>query len=371
MFDLQKMFASLIESGGSDIHLKVGIKPIFRLNGELVDWGDEPTSMEVMNQIANELMGNKEKETFLAQKEVDFGFGVKGVGRFRVNIYKQRGTIAIAIRAIPFDILGIDELHLPEVLKKICSTPRGMIIVTGTVGSGKSTTIAAMLEHINQNRRTNIITIEDPIEFLYRDKKSIIHQREVGSDTDSYNGSLRYLLRQDPDIIMIGEIRDPESMYTAIRAANTGHLVFTTLHTTDAIQTIGRILSFFPGDLQNEIRNLLAVTLTAIISQRLIPTRDGKGRVPATEILVNNETIKEAIIDPTKASDIKMSIEKGETIYGMHNFDQSIFKLYDKGLISYEEALKGASTPTDFERRLKGLDSSDSNNYELGDYRAN
>ncbi len=369
MFDLQKMFASLLEMGGSDIHLKVGIKPIFRINGELVDWGDEPIGMDEMNNIADGLMGKKEKETFIEQKEADFGFGVKGVGRFRVNIYKQRGTIAIAIRAIPFDIMGIDELHLPDVLKKICSAPRGLIIVTGTVGSGKSTTIAAMLEYINQTRRTNIITIEDPIEFLFRDKKSIIHQREVGSDTDSYNGSLRYLLRQDPDIIMIGEIRDPESMYTAIRAANTGHLVFTTLHTTDALQTINRILSFFPGDLQNEVRNLLSVTLRAIISQRLIPTRDGKGRVPATEILVNNETVKEAIIDPSKSHDIKMSIEKGETIYGMHSFDQSIFRLYDKGLISYEDALKGASTPTDFERRLKGLDSSDSNNFELGDYR--
>ncbi|MFA7122521.1 MAG: PilT/PilU family type 4a pilus ATPase [Candidatus Delongbacteria bacterium] len=371
MIDLQKMFASLLEMGGSDIHLKVGIKPIFRINGQLVDWSDESVSMEDMNSIADKLMGKKEKETFTAQKEVDFGFGVTGVGRFRVNIYKQRGTIAIAIRAIPFDIKNIDELHLPEVLKKLCMTPRGLVIVTGTVGSGKSTTIAAMLEHINQTRRTNIITIEDPIEFLFRDKKSVIHQREVGSDTDSYQGSLRYLLRQDPDIIMIGEIRDPDSMYTAIRAANTGHLVFTTLHTTDAMQTISRILSFFPGDLQNEIRNLLAVTLTGIISQRLIPTRDGKGRVPATEVLVNNETIKEAIIDPSKSSDIKMSVEKGEVIYGMHNFDQSIYKLYEKGLISYEEALRGASTPTDFERRLKGLDTSDSNNYELGDYRSN
>ncbi|MBU4486964.1 MAG: PilT/PilU family type 4a pilus ATPase [Candidatus Delongbacteria bacterium] len=371
MFDLQKMFASLLELSGSDIHLKVGIKPIFRINGELIDWGDETISMDDMNEIADGLMGKKEKDTFTAQKEVDFGFGVKGVGRFRVNIYKQRGTVAIAIRAIPFDIKGIDQLHLPEVLKKLCMTPRGMIIVTGTVGSGKSTTIAAMLEHINQTKRTNIITIEDPIEFLFRDKKSVIHQREVGSDTDSYQGSLRYLLRQDPDIIMIGEIRDPDSMYTAIRAANTGHLVFTTLHTTDALQTISRILSFFPGDLQNEIRNLLAVTLTGIISQRLIPTRDGKGRVPATEVLINNEMIKEAIIDPTKTSDIKMSIEKGEIIYGMHNFDQSIYRLYGKGLISYDEAIKGASTPTDFERRLKGLDSSDSNNFELGDYKMN
>ena len=371
MLDLQKMFASLLEMGGSDIHLKVGIKPIFRINGELVDWGDDIIAMDEMNDIADGLMGKKEKETFAEQKEVDFGFGVKGVGRFRVNIYKQRGTVAVAIRAIPFDIKSIDELHLPEVLKKACSTPRGMIIVTGTVGSGKSTTIASMLEYINQTRRTNIITIEDPIEFLFRDKKSVIHQREVGSDTDSYQGSLRYLLRQDPDIIMIGEIRDPDSMYTAIRAANTGHLVFTTLHTTDAIQTISRILSFFPGDLQNEVRNLLAVTLTCIVSQRLIPTRDGKGRVPATEILINNETVKEAIIEPAKQADIRMSIEKGEVIYGMHNFDQSIYKLYEKGLISYEEAMRGASTPADFERRLKGLDSSGDNNYELGDYNAN
>ncbi|MDA3885597.1 MAG: PilT/PilU family type 4a pilus ATPase [Candidatus Delongbacteria bacterium] len=368
MIDLNRMFAALIESGGSDIHLKVGIKPIFRVNSELVDWGEETVNMDDMITIANELMGKKEKEIFAEKKEADFGFGVKGVGRFRVNVYKQRGTVAIAIRAIPFDIKTIDELHLPDVLKKISMNNRGLVIVTGTVGSGKSTTIAAMLEYVNQNKRANIITIEDPIEFLFRDKMSIIHQREVGSDTESYSGSLRYLLRQDPDIIMIGEIRDSESMYTAIRAANTGHLVFTTLHTTDAAQTIGRILSFFPGDLQNEIRNLLSVTLKAIISQRLIQTRDGEGRVPATEILITNETIKEAIIDSEKSADIKMSIEKGETIYGMHTFDQSVFRLYDKGLISHDEAIKAASTPTDFERRLKGLDSSDGNNYELGDY---
>lgn len=249
----------------------------------------------------------------------------------------------------------------------ILSNPNGMILVTGPTGSGKSTTLYTALSELNCEE-VNIVTVEDPVEANIPG----INQVQVNTKAEmTFANALRAILRQDPDIIMIGEIRDPDSMYTAIRAANTGHLVFTTLHTTDAIQTISRILSFFPGDLQNEVRNLLAVTLTCIVSQRLIPTRDGKGRVPATEILINNETVKEAIIDPAKQADIRMSIEKGEVIYGMHNFDQSIYKLYEKGLISYEEAMRGASTPADFERRLKGLDSSGDNNYELGDYNAN
>jgi twitching motility protein PilT len=321
-----------------------------------------------METIAHTLMSEHEKEKFDKIKEVDFGFGVNGVGRFRVNIYQQRGTIAVAIRAISMDIKSIDELKLPELLKKIAVKPRGLIIVTGTVGSGKSTTIAAMLEHINREIRSNIITIEDPIEFLFKDKKSIVHQREVGTDTESYAGSLKYLLRQDPDVIMIGEIRDAESMYTALRAANTGHLVFTTLHTTDAMQTVGRILSFFPGDTQNEIRGLLAVTMEAVISQRLIPTKDGKGRVAATEVLTNNEFVKECLENPEKTKDIRMALEKGDTIYGMHSFDKSIYQLYSNGLISYEEALENCTTPADFERKTKGLIDGGDHQYELGDY---
>jgi len=367
MIKLNEMFRSLIDRQGSDIHLKVGCKPIFRIHGKIVEWGNSVLLMDDLISIANALMGEFEKENFKKEKEVDFGFGVSGIGRFRVNIFNQRGTIAIAIRAIPIEIKSIEELHLPDILKDVSAATRGLILVTGTVGSGKSTTIAAMLDHINSTRRENIITIEDPIEFLYKDKKSIIHQREVGSDTKSYSGSLRYLLRQDPDVIMIGEIRDAESMYTAIRAANTGHLVFTTLHTTDAVQTISRILSFFPADNQNEIRSLLAATLKSVVSQRLIPTSDGNGRVAATEILISNEFIKECLVDTKKTVDIKDAIEKGESMYGMHTFDQSIHKLYSQGFISYKDAIKNATTPADFERIVRGMEDSSNTNYDYGD----
>ncbi len=368
MIDLKKMFGALLHNEGSDIHLKVGSKPIFRIHGQLYDWGDVVIDNEVMKKIAYSLMSEHEVVKFEDSKEVDFGFGVAGIGRFRVNIYQQRGTIAVAIRAIAFDIKTIDDLSLPVVLKEIALKPRGLVLVTGTVGSGKSTTISAMLEHINVSTRSNIITIEDPIEFLFKDKKSIIHQREVGTDTESYSGSLKYLLRQDPDVIMIGEIRDAESMYTALRAANTGHLVFTTLHTTDAVQTINRIISFFPSDGQSEIRNLLAVTLEAVVSQRLILTKDGQGRVAATEILLNNEFVKECIIDSVKTSEINMAIEKGGTVYSMHSFDQSVYELFNKGLVSKEEALKNCTTPADFLRKIRGLEGSSEASFEVGDY---
>lgn len=368
MIDLALMFKSLLEMEGSDIHLKAGAKPVFRIHGRLADWGNETISVDDAKSIAYALMTDHEKEKFEKIKEVDFGFGVPGVGRFRVNIYQQRGTIAIAIRAISMDIKSIEELNLPDVLKKIALKPRGLVIVTGTVGSGKSTTIAAMIEYINRSIRSNIITIEDPIEFLFKDKKSIIHQREVGTDTESYEGSLKYLLRQDPDVIMIGEIRDAESMYSALRAANTGHLVFTTLHTTDALQTVSRILSFFPADNQNEIRSLLAVTMEAIICQRLVPTKDGKARIAATEILMNNEFVKECLEIPEKTKEIRTALEKGDTVYGMHSFDKSVYQLYNQGFISYEEAIENCTTPADFERKIKGLTDSADQQYDLGDY---
>ena len=371
MIDVKKMFAELLQNKGSDIHLKVGARPIFRIHGQLYDWGDSVIDNDSMKKIAYSLMSDHEIGIFEETKEADFGFGIAGIGRFRVNIYQQRGTIAVAIRAIAFDIKNIDELNLPSVLKDIALKPRGLVLVTGTVGSGKSTTISGMLEHINITTRSNIITIEDPIEFLFKDKKSIIHQREVGTDTTSYEGSLRYLLRQDPDVIMIGEIRDAESMYTALRAANTGHLVFTTLHTTDAVQTINRVISFFPADGQSEIRNLLAATLEAVVSQRLIITKDGQGRVAATEILLTNEFVKESIVDPIKTPEIRMAIEKGGTIYGMHSFDQSIQQLFNKGLISKEEAIKNCTNPADFLRKMRGLEGSNETSFDVGDYGTN
>ncbi|MBN1968315.1 MAG: type IV pilus twitching motility protein PilT [Candidatus Delongbacteria bacterium] len=367
MIDLEKMFSELILSQGSDIHMKIGNKPIFRINGELVDYGDEIISVDTMSKIVGVLTKNLDQEKFRKEREADFRFIIKGVGRFRVNVYMQRGTYAVAIRMVANNISTIEELKLPEIVKDIAMYPRGLVLVTGTAGSGKSTTLAAMIEYINQNRRANIITIEDPIEFLFKDNKSLIQQREIGSDTESFEGSLRYLLRQDPDVIMIGEIRDQESMSTALRAANTGHLVFSTLHTTDARQTIDRILSFFPANQQNEIRSLMASTLQATISQRLVPMKDGIGRTVATEVMINNEFIKGSILDSTKTGDIKAAIQKG-AIYGMHTFDQSIYNLYTQGYISYEDGLLNASTPSEFEMRVKGVDDNVNSSYDLGDF---
>lgn len=365
MFNLEILFKALIVADGSDIHLKVGAKPMLRINGALKEWGDKAISASDMKQIVDILLQDLDRSSFEKNKEIDFAFGVTDLGRFRVNIFQQRNTYAVAIRAIPFNIKTFHELGLPSILEKVCLRKRGLILVTGTVGSGKSTTLAAMINHINSTRRANIITIEDPIEFLFRDKKSIIHQREVGHDTASYEGSLRYLLRQDPDVIMIGEIRDAESMMTALKAANTGHLVMSTLHTTDAMQTISRILSFFPSDQKDEVRGLLASTLLAFTSQRLIPRADGKGRVVATEVLTASDYVKECVEDSTKTHEIMTAMTKGK-IYGMHSFDQSILALYKRGLVSLEEAKANATSPSDFEMKAKGL-SSDGDNLYFGD----
>ncbi|PID26902.1 MAG: type IV pili twitching motility protein PilT [Candidatus Cloacimonadota bacterium] len=365
--DLEKMFQDLIAMGGSDIHIKIGNKPIFRVNGDLFDYGDEIISFETMNKIVLLLTKSLDQDEFKSEKEADFRFVIKGIGRFRVNVYMQRGTYAIAIRRVSHTISKIEDLKLPDIVKKIALLSRGLVLITGTAGSGKSTTMASIIEYINQNRRANIITIEDPIEFLFKDKKSIIQQREVGSDTKDFKGSLRYLLRQDPDIVVIGEIRDQETMATALRAANTGHLVFSTLHTTDAKQTIDRILSFFEGHQQNEIRSLLAATLEASISQRLIPTVEGESRIVATEVMIKNDYVKDCILNSEKRSSIKDAIKKG-SFYGMHGFDDSIFKLYSNGMISYEDALLNATSPAEFEMRVKGVDDSSNSDYSLGDY---
>jgi twitching motility protein PilT len=370
MIDLEKMFGKLIEMDGSDIHMKIGNKPIFRINGELVDYGDEVISVESMSKIVLVLTKSLDQEKFRKEREADFRFIVKGLGRFRVNVYMQRGTYAAAIRRVAHTIATIEELKLPEIVKKIALVPRGLVLVTGTAGSGKSTTMASIIEYINQNRRANIITIEDPIEFLFRDKKSIIQQREVGSDTLNFEGSLRFLLRQDPDVIVIGEIRDQETMSTALRAANTGHLVFSTLHTTDAKQTIDRILSFFEGTQQNEIRSLLAATLKGSISQRLVPTSDGEGRVVATEVMIVNDYVKDSILNPQNDGGIRDAIRRG-SFYGMHSFDQSIYRLYTEGLISYEDGVLNATSPGEFEMRVKGVDDNMNNDYDLGDYNYN
>jgi twitching motility protein PilT len=356
--NIDELLKIAVERGASDLHLKVGVAPMMRIDGRLmrIEEKDRLTGQEIQEAAAG-LMNPSQKEKFKRQHDLDLAHSVPGVGRFRVNIFKQRGTVGVVFRIIPMKILTIRELNLPESLEKLSLEQRGLILVTGTTGSGKSTTLAGMVEHINNNRLTHIITIEDPIEYLFRDKKSLINQREVGFDTASFNQALKHALRQDPDVIMVGEMRDFETISTAIVAAETGHLVMSTLHTTDAAETINRIISVFPPYQQQQIRIQLSAVLKGIISMRLVPRADGKGRVPAVEILVATTTIKECIVDKEKTKLIPDVIAAGVTQYGMQTFDQALMNLYRKELISYEEALKRSTNPDDFALRVKGIQS--------------
>jgi twitching motility protein PilT len=300
-------------------------------------------------------MNDVQKESFKKSHQVDIAYSVPGLGRFRVNIFQQRGAVGIVLRVIPMTIKVFDELHLPRVLEKISNEMRGLVMVTGVTGSGKSTTLAAVMERINNHRSCNIISVEDPIEFLHKDKRSIINQREIGVDTTSFAEALRGALRQDPDVIMVGEMRDLETIEIAVTAAETGHLVLSTLHTIDAMETINRIVSVFPPYQQKQVRIQLAGVTKSIISQRLMPTKDGKGRVPAVEVLISTARIRECIEDKEKTKDIPDAIAKGHTTYSMQTFDQSLLELLNKGLISYEESLRQASNPDDFALKVKGI----------------
>jgi twitching motility protein PilT len=300
-------------------------------------------------------MSNRQKQKFKENTELDMAYGVAGLGRFRVNLFQQRGSVGMVLRVIPTKIRTLEELSLPRVLEKICQQSRGLILVTGTTGSGKTTTLAAMVDRINSTRTDHIITIEDPIEFLHRDKKGFVNQREVEVDTSGFGIALRAALRQDPDVILVGEMRDLETIHTALLAAETGHLVLSTLHTLDATETIQRIITVFPPPEQKQIRLLLASTLRAIISQRLVRKSDGIGRVPAAEIMIATEYIRDCIINPEKTRLIREAIASGVSQYGMQTFDQSIYDLYTKGLIAMEEALLYASNPDEFKLRLQGI----------------
>jgi twitching motility protein PilT len=317
----------------------------------------QPVKPEDLKMLAEQVMTPRQVKEFAEKKEADFAIGVPGVGRFRTNIYQQRGTLAFAFRAIPYEVKTIAELHLPAVLEEIALKPRGLILVTGITGSGKSTALAAMINHINQNRRVNVITIEDPIEFLHRDVMSNISQREVGSDTLSFASALRHVLRQDPDVILVGEIRDMETLDTALKAADTGHLVFSTLHTTDATQTLNRIISFYPPYQHQEVRMLIATALQAVTSLRLVPRADGRGRVPAAEVLINTAAVADNIRDIEKALNIPDLISEGTVSYGMQSFDQSLMKWFKDGMISYESALFYSTNPSEFALRVSGVDS--------------
>jgi len=352
---LKEMLAEMLRTKASDLHLRVGLKPTLRIDGALRQIETQPIAIEEMEGVLNQIITEDQKTRFFKRNEMDLALSVSKMGRFRINIYRQRGTVGVAIRAVNTLVPTFEELNLPLVLRDIASNRRGMVIVTGTTGSGKSTTLAAMIEHINTTRAENIVTIEDPIEYIYRDKRSIISQREVGGDTESFASALRHSFRQDPDVILIGEIRDMDTMSIASTAADTGHFVLTTLHTLNAIETINRIVSFFPPHQHQHIRLILAATLKAIICQRLLPRSDGPGRVPAVEILVNNSSVREYIVDPMKTPLIIELIESGSIQYGMQSFDQSIMKLYKAGLIAYEEAISQTSSPDDFELRVKGI----------------
>jgi twitching motility protein PilT len=352
---LKQMLDEMLSTKASDLHIRIGVKPTLRINGLLRPLEDEPLAPQSMEEIMSQILTEEQKNRFLQKNELDLALSVSKMGRFRINFYKQRGTVGVAIRAVNTVIPSFEELNLPLVLKKLADNRRGMIILTGTTGSGKSTTLAAMIDHINSTRAENILTIEDPIEYIHRNKKSIIAQREIGGDTESFVTALRHALRQDPDVILVGEIRDLETMSIALTAADTGHLVLTTLHTLNAIETINRIISFFPPHQHQQIRLLLSSTLKAIVCQRLLPRSDVTGRVPAVEVLVNTGLVKEYIVDPLKTPLIIELIESGAIQYGMQSFDQSIMNLYKPGMISYEEALVQATNPDDFELRIKGI----------------
>jgi twitching motility protein PilT len=354
--DLNQILLEALSQEASDVHIKVGSPPILRVNGALKAWSKiKPFDHNEVSKMAFGLMNDWQKERFIKNREVDMGYEVYGLGRFRVNVFQQRGKIRIALRIVPYQIKTLPELHLPPVLKDICLEQRGLILVTGTTGSGKSTTLASMIDIINGNRNCHIITVEDPIEFIHEDKKSIIDQREIGSDTSTFSSALRVALRQDPDVILVGEMRDFETIETALTAAETGHLVMSTLHTLNATETITRIISVFPPYHQKQVRLQLAAVLKGVISQRLVPRADGIGRVPAVEVLISTARVRECITEKDKTNEINDAIAKGQTAYGMQSFDQSLMFLMKEGLITYEEALKHCTNPDDFSLRVKGI----------------
>lgn len=352
---LKQMLVEMLNRRASDLHVRVGVRPHLRVNGELETIATEPVTIDSMDQIVSQILNEKQLERFHRKNEMDLALSVAKLGRFRINLFRQRGTTGIAIRAVNTSVPTFEDLNLPPVIRKISQERRGLIIITGTTGSGKSTTLAAVIEEMNAQRACNILTVEDPIEYIYRDKKAIISQREVGGDTETFASALRHAFRQDPDTILIGEVRDLETMSIALTAADTGHLVLTTLHTLNVVETITRIVSFFPPHQHQQIRLLLAGTLKAIVCQRLLSRSDIPGRVPALEIMVASAAIRECIMVPEKTIDIPELMAQGQTQYGMQTFDQAIMKLYKAGMISFDEAMNQASNPDDFDLRLRGI----------------
>jgi twitching motility protein PilT len=348
MFDVQASLRELVSRKGSDLHLKVGAGPLYRVHGVLASDGDaEVLSSEDTERALHDLLHDPAKlQEFSEEHEVDFSFEISGVARFRINAFRQRGVISLACRAIPTKISTIDELSLPPVVRELAEEERGIVLLTGTTGSGKSTTLAAMIDHMNETMNKHIVTIEDPIEFVHSDKRSVINQREVGMDTASFKRALRRVLRQDPDVILVGEMRDEETVQTALSAAETGHLVLSTIHTVDAPESINRMLDFFPPHQHSQARSMIAGTIKGVISQRLVAGANG-GRVAVCEILRMTGRVRDMIMDPSQTGKLMEVIASG-TYYGMQTFDQALFGHVKAGRVTFEEAMNVASSPHDF-----------------------
>ena len=356
--NLNDILGMALKSNTSDIHLKAGLPPVFRIDGNLRPLPKASRlTTESVSSMCETIMNDRQRVTFEEKNEIDLAYGVPGLGRFRVNVFMQRNSVSAVFRAIPFKIATLDDLLMPPILKKISSEPRGLVLVTGATGSGKSTTLAAMIDYINSHRTAHVVTIEDPIEYLHRDRKCIINQREVGFDTAGFAPALKSSLRQDPDVILVGEMRDLETAETALAAAETGHLVLSTLHTIDAPETITRIISMFPPHQQRHVRMQLANVLKGVVSQRLIPRIEGIGRVAAVEVMISTGRVRELIDDQEKTVHLRDTIAKGYTTYGMQTFDQALMDLVKRKVISYEEALRQSSNPDDFKLKFSGIDS--------------
>ena len=356
--DLNEILTIAYKAKGSDIHIKTSLPPIVRIDGRLHPIPNAARlTPEFVSETAQAIMNDRQRRIFEENYEVDLAYAVPGLGRFRVSIYRQRGTVAMVFRTIAIIIPTLEGLNLPPVIQKLCREERGLILVTGTTGSGKSSTLAAMIDTINSQRTCNIITIEDPVEFLHRDNKSIISQREVGTDTPTFTSALKGALRQDPDVILVGEMRDYETIETAMTAAETGHLVMSTLHTMDAAETINRIIGVFPPYHQRQVRIQLAGIIKGVVSQRLVPKADGKGRVPAVEVMLASARVRECIDDKDKTKQLNEAISQGFVTYGMQTFDQSLMKLFTGKLITYEEAIRQCSNPDDFALKISGISS--------------
>ncbi len=356
---LQTICKTAVRAGASDVHIKAGQPPLQRVNGQLMIMPRlPPVDKDHAAKMAWDIMSKSQRERFKRSNDIDFSWAVPGLGRFRVNVFRQRQQIGLVLRAIPGQVKSIDDLGLPEVLKKIAANRRGLVLVTGTTGSGKSTTMAAMVEEINRSQPSHILTIEDPIEFTFRDKRAVVNQREVGVDTTDYPTALRAALRQDPDVILVGELRDLDSLEIALSAAETGHLVLSTIHSMNAAETINRVVGFFQPHHQPQVRRQLGSTIKAIISQRLLPRRGG-GRIAALEIMLNSGSIYECIVDPTRTKEIPDLIAQGKDQYGSQTFDQAIYDFYQAKAVNLQDAMRYANSPDNLTLRISGIGTTD------------